>query len=101
MTDKKIKEFYDLDIWQKAHKLVIGLYALTKGFPEDERFGLVSQIRRSAVSITANIAEGFGRYRYKDKVNFYYHSRGSVSETQKIKPWLLVTSYWYLTHTGT
>lgn len=85
MSDtKRIKEFYDLDVWQKAHKLVIGLYALTKNFPKDERFGLVSQTRRAAVSISANIAEGFSRYHYNDKINFYYHSRGPVSETQNL-----------------
>jgi len=82
--NKDIKEFYDLDVWRKAHKLVINLYAITKNFPEDERYGLISQIRRAAVSITANIAEGFSRYHYNDKINFYYHSRGSASETQNL-----------------
>jgi four helix bundle protein len=54
---------------------------MTKNFPDDERFGLVSQLRRAAVSITSNIAEGFSRYYFKDKVRFYYMARGSASET--------------------
>jgi len=84
MDSKNIKEFWDLEVWQKAHKLAIDLYIVTKNFPEDERYGLISQIRRAVVSITANIAEGFSRYHYKDKINFYYHSRGSASETQNL-----------------
>ena len=60
------------------------MYTVTKNFPEDEKYGLISQIRRAAVSITANIAEGFSRYHYNDKINFYYHSRGSASETQNL-----------------
>lgn len=84
LANKNIKEFYDLDIWRRAHSLVIDLYAISKKFPEDEKYGLVSQMRRAAVSITANIAEGFSRYHYKDKINFYYHSRGSVNETQNL-----------------
>lgn len=81
---KSIKEFYDLDVWRKAHRLVIKIYAITKTFPDSERFGIISQIRRASVSVTANIAEGFSRYHYNNKINFYYHSRGSVSETQNL-----------------
>ncbi len=61
----KILHFQQLDAWKEAHKLVLLTYAITKGFPSDERFGLISQMRRSAVSVPANIAEGFKRYGYK------------------------------------
>lgn len=77
---KKINSFEDLEAWQIAHKFVINIYCVTKEFPKDELYGIVSQIRRAAVSITANIAEGFSRYHYNDKIRFYYNSRGSASE---------------------
>lgn len=77
---KKIERFTDLNAWQESHKLVIVIYRLTRKFPKDELFGLTSQMRRSAVSITSNIAEGFGRRTFKDKAHFYYQGRGSISE---------------------
>ena len=77
-----IRHFTDLVVWQEGHKLVLNVYSTTRKFPEDERYGLVSQMRRSASSITANIAEGFGRQGSKDKAQFYIHSRGSVDELQ-------------------
>lgn len=58
------------------------VYKVTKDFPEQEKFGLTSQLRRAAVSITANIAEGYGRYHYRDKNKFYYQARGSNAEVQ-------------------
>ncbi len=76
----KIKEFTDLNSWQEAHKLVLLIYKITRGFPKSEIFGLTSQMQRAAVSITSNIAEGFGRQGYKDKVNFYYMAQGSLTE---------------------
>lgn len=78
--NKKIKEFTDLNAWQEAHKLVLIIYKVTKNFPKEELFGLVSQMRRSAVSITSNIAEGFGRQGYKEKIQFYYLAQGSLTE---------------------
>ncbi len=75
-----IKDFYDLTAWKESHKLVLFVYNLTKSFPKEEIFGLTNQMRRSAVSISSNIAEGFGRRTYKDKAHFYYQSRGSISE---------------------
>jgi four helix bundle protein len=81
--DKKIKEFTDLIAWQEAHKLVLQIYELTKEFPKDELFGLTSQIRRSAISITSNIAEGFGRQKYGEKIQFYYIAQGSITELKK------------------
>lgn len=72
----------DLRVWQEAHKLVLLVYKLTKNFPREEIFSLVSQIRRAAVSITSNIAEGFSRQSYKEKLQFYYMSLGSLTELQ-------------------
>lgn len=79
---KKIESFTDLNAWQEGHKLVLMVYQLTKEFPKEEIFGLVSQMRRSAVSITSNTAEGFSRQSYKEKANFYSISRGSITELQ-------------------
>ncbi len=74
------KTFRDLIVWQKAHSLVIEIYNTTKLFPSEERFGLVSQMRRAAVSIPANIAEGFVKRSIKDKSNFYNIAKGSLEE---------------------
>lgn len=81
-TASKISAFTDLEVWQKAHQLVLLIYKITKEFPKDEMFGLVSQMRRAAVSITSNIAEGFSRFSYKEKVQFYAISLSSLSELQ-------------------
>jgi four helix bundle protein len=78
----KIKSFNDLFAWQEGHKLVLSIYKATKIWPAEERFGLVSQIRRAAVSVTSNIAEGFSRNTWKDKVQFYSISLGSITEVQ-------------------
>lgn len=80
--DKKIQSFKDLLVWQEAHKLVIKIYKITKNYPREEQFGLISQMRRAAISVTSNIAEGFVRKSYKDKVHFYYMSKSSLSELQ-------------------
>ena len=77
-----INEFWDLDAWKIGNDFVIHIYTISKCFPRDEQFGLTSQIRRSSASITANIAEGFSRFSFKDKNRFYYNARGSLSETQ-------------------
>ena len=65
---EKAKNFWDLIVWQKAHALVIKIYELTRKFPDEERFGLVPQMRRAAVSVAANIAEGFRRQGNKNKI---------------------------------
>lgn len=78
----KIKLFTDLDAWREGHKLVLMIYKTTKDFPLDERFGLASQLRRAVVSITSNIAEGFSRNSYKEKVQFYSTALGSITEIQ-------------------
>ena len=76
----KIKKFTDLDAWKEAHKLTLLIYNYTKSFPKSEIFGLTSQLRRASVSVESCIAEGFYRFHYKERVNFYYKSRGSLAE---------------------
>jgi len=78
--NKKIESFQDLKIWQRSIKLVEQIYKLTTNYPNDEKFGLVIQIRRSAVSIPSNIAEGFGRWGNKEFRHFLYISMGSCAE---------------------
>ena len=78
--DNRIKSFTDLKVWQEGHKLVIIIYKTTKIFPKDEIFSLVNQMRRAVISITSNIAEGFGRQGYKEKIHFYYLAQGSLIE---------------------
>ncbi len=80
--DNKIQNFYDLDAWRKAHELTIEIYGITKKFPRDELYGIVSQLRRATSSIAANTAEGFARYHFKDKIRFYHQARGSSAEVQ-------------------
>lgn len=74
--------FEDMPVWQKGMELAQKVYVITEALPRKEDYGLTSQIRRSALSVTGNIAEGFGRKHTKDKVNFYYASRGSLTETK-------------------
>lgn len=81
-VSSKIKSFTDLDAWKEGHKLVLAIYQLTSKFPREETFGLVNQMRRCAVSITSNIAEGFSRNSYKEKLQFYSTSLGSITELQ-------------------
>jgi four helix bundle protein len=75
----KIITFKDLDVWKEGHKLVLNVYSITKPFPAEERFGLIDQMRRCSVSITSNIAEGFSRQGVKEKLQFYYMSKGSLT----------------------
>lgn len=81
-VNRKIQKFTDLNVWREAHVFVIEIYKITKEFPSEEKFGLISQMRRCAVSITSNIAEGFGRNTAKDKVRFYSIAKGSLFELQ-------------------
>jgi four helix bundle protein len=74
--------FEDMPVWQKGMELAERVFALTETLPKKEDYGLTSQIRRSALSVPGNIAEGFGRKHTKDKLNFYYMSRGSLAETK-------------------
>ncbi len=82
MEARKISKFTDLNAWQENHQLVLLIYKITKGFPKDELFGLTSQMRRAAVSITSNLAEGFSRQYYSEKVQFYCLAQGSNTELQ-------------------
>ena len=80
MERKPAKSFTDLIVWQKAHKLVLAIYRLSKNFPGNEIYGLTSQLRRAAVSVPANIAEGFGKRTDNDKVRFMSYSQSSLEE---------------------
>lgn len=76
----KTNNFEDLDVWKNAHQFVLTVYKLTNQFPKEELFGLTSQFRRAAISIPANIAEGYKKRGIKDKLRFYNISEGSGEE---------------------
>ena len=77
-----MQSFRDLKVWEKAHKLTLDVYRVTKAFPADERFGLTSQLRRACASIPANIAEGCGRSGGKELRRFLDIAMGSASEVE-------------------
>lgn len=76
------KRFQDLLAWQRAHQLTLAIYALTAAFPKHELYGLTSQMRRAAVSIAANIAEGFRRFGSSDKLRFFNLAHSSLEEVR-------------------
>ena len=78
----RYRTFEDMTVWKKAMDLAINIFQFTEKLPKKEDYGLTSQIRRSALSVSANIAEGFGREHTKSKLNFYYDARGSLCETK-------------------
>jgi four helix bundle protein len=78
----QIKDFTDLQVWQLARELRKLIYGLIRNFPSDEKFALAAQMRRAAVSITANIAEGFGRYSYQENIQYCRLARGSAFEVR-------------------
>ena len=80
MNRNTAKTFEDLIVWQKAHAFVLSIYSFSGTFPKHEIFGLTSQFRRAAVSIPANIAEGFRKKSNKDKIRFYNIAQGSLEE---------------------
>jgi four helix bundle protein len=80
MNRTPAKSFQDLLVWQKSHEFVLSVYRLTKTFPKEEIYGLSSQFRRAAVSIAANIAEGFRKRGRSDKARFMNISQGSIEE---------------------
>jgi four helix bundle protein len=80
--NSKISSFTQLKAWQESHKIVLMTYGLTKKFPKDELFGIISQMRRSAISISSNIAEGFSRNTKGEKQQFYGIAKGSLTELQ-------------------
>ena len=75
-------DFSEMPVWQTGDEIVGAVYQLTEALPKREDYALCSQLRDAAVSITGNIAEGFGRGHKKDKINFYYFSRGSAHEVR-------------------
>jgi four helix bundle protein len=77
-----LKSYRDLDAWKAAMDLVEAIYSLTRHFPDDERYGLTGQMRRAAVSIPSNIAEGYGRVHRGDYVRFLSNARGSLCELE-------------------
>lgn len=80
--EKEKKAYIDLDVWKGARALANEIYFATKSFPKDEVFGLVSQMRRCAVSVPSNIAEGCGRNYPKDSIQFFFIARGSIYELE-------------------
>ena len=83
-----MKTFRDLKVWQKSHDMVIEIYRITGSFPDEERYGLVSQIRRSASSVPTNIVEGFKRRSRKEFAHFLNIAESSLEET---KYWLILS----------
>ena len=77
---ERIKDFKDLDVWQVAREFRNEMYKLAGKLPDVEKFALATQIRRAAISVTANIAEGFGRFGYQENAQFCRQARGSVFE---------------------
>ena len=77
-----MKSFQELEAWQQAHELTLAIYKATATFPKEERFGIISQLRRAASSIGANIAEGFGRRSTKDFIRYLEIASGSLEEVR-------------------
>jgi four helix bundle protein len=80
--NQKITSFTKFYAWQEGHKLVLHIYKITRRFPPEELYGLGLQMKRSSVSVTSNIAEGFGRKSYPEKIQFYHIALGSLTELQ-------------------
>ena len=82
MKSQKVNTHHDLDVWKRSISYVTKIYELTETFPSEERFGLISQIRRSAISIHSNVAEGTARRSDKEFLQFLYISLGSTAELE-------------------
>lgn len=82
MAESKIQSYQELKVWQASRELAKHVYQMTAGFPGEEKFGLTSQLRRAAVSIASNIAEGHGRRQTQAFINHLSIARGSVSEVE-------------------
>ena len=78
----KIKSYKELNVWKLGKELVLDIYRLTKDFPKEEMFGIISQMRKAAISIPSNIAEGFNRHHTGDYKRFLYFSLGSCAELE-------------------
>ncbi len=81
-SSEMLKNYKELNVWQKSYEFCLKVYGITAKFPNEERYGLSSQIRRSAVSISSNIAEGYGRKTTLDYIRMLYISYGSVCELE-------------------
>jgi four helix bundle protein len=79
---RKINSYRELDVWQQARELVKYIYQLTSKFPSEEKYGLINQLRRAAISVPSNIAEGCGRNHPRDSIQFYFVARGSLYEVE-------------------
>ena len=77
-----LKRYKELDVWKKAYQFCLEIYKITKMFPDEERYGLISQMRRAAVSIPCNIAEGYGRKTKKEYIQLLYVAYGSACELE-------------------
>ncbi|MCU0667466.1 MAG: four helix bundle protein [Patescibacteria group bacterium] len=82
MGNYSTNNFEDLEAWQKSIDLAVKIYSMSKSFPKDELFGITSQIKRAVSSISANLAEGYGRHGYKEKIQFYKIANGSLLEVK-------------------
>lgn len=89
MADGPSRSFQELTVWRKAHSLVLAIYRTTAAFPNDERYGLTSQMRRAAVSVPANIAEGYRKLGRGDKIRYLNISQGSLEE---VRYYLILTN---------
>jgi len=80
--NSKIRNFRELDVWKLGMQIVVKIYETTKSFPKEEAYGLVNQMRRAALSVPSNIAEGFNRYHNKEYKQFLYIALGSCAELE-------------------
>ena len=80
MATKPVRDFKDLEVWRVARALRVEIYKVAKLLPDFEKFGLAAQLRRAATSVTANIAEGYGRFGYQENIQLCRQARGSVYE---------------------
>jgi four helix bundle protein len=99
METKKLKSFKELIVWQKAYKLVLEIYKFTYNFPKSETYGLIQQIRRAAISIPSNIAEGYGRKHRTDYHRFLSMAYGSLLELET--QYMLAVDLGYAKQSGT
>ena len=79
---EKLKNYKDLKVWQRSYQLCLEVYKITKEFPDEEKYGLTSQLRRAAVSVPSNISEGYGRKTTPEYIQFLYIAYGSICEME-------------------